>query len=54
MTDEEFRNQAQKMGYNDEFVEDTIESHNNDKFILPYEEELLGMIDNYPHEIANN
>lgn len=54
MTDEEFREEAKKMGYDDEFIEDTIKSHNNDKFVLPYEEELLGAINNYPCEIVNN
>ncbi len=53
MTDEEFKKQAKKMGYSNEFIKDTIENHNNDKFVLPYENELLGAIDNYPCESNN-
>lgn len=48
MTEDEFIKRAKEMGYSDKFIKETIDSHNNDKFVLPYEEELIGIIDNYP------
>lgn len=48
MTESEFRKRAEEMGYSDEFIEETIYHHNNDEFVLPYEDELIGFIDNYP------
>ncbi len=50
MTEKEFIDQAKKMGYSDKFIEETIDRHNRDKFVLPYEKELIGVIDNYPSE----
>lgn len=48
MTEDEFKKRAKAMGYGDEFINDTIYRHKHDKFVLPYEEELIGIIDNYP------
>lgn len=48
MTEDEFIKRAKEMGYGDKFIKETIDGHNNDKFALPYEEELIGTIDNYP------
>ncbi|MCM1168168.1 MAG: hypothetical protein NC401_19460 [Ruminococcus sp.] len=48
MTENEFRESAEKMGYSDEIINDIIHRHNTDKFVLPYEDELIGVIDNYP------
>lgn len=50
MSEEEFIIQAQKMGYSDEFIKETIESHNKDEYVLPYEDFLIGVIDNYPSD----
>lgn len=48
MTEEEFRRRAENMGYGNEIIDDIICRHNNDKFALSYEDELIGVIDNYP------
>lgn len=48
MSEKEFIIQAQKMGYSDEFIKETIENHNNNEYTLPYEDYLTEVIDNYP------
>ena len=49
MTENEFRKRAEEMGYSDEIINEIIYRHNTDEFVLPYEAELIGVIDNYPN-----
>lgn len=48
MSKDEFKIRAQEMGYSDEFINETIEDHEKDKYALPYENYLIGKFDNYP------
>jgi metal-dependent hydrolase (beta-lactamase superfamily II) len=52
MTDDEFRNRAEKAGWEKQDIDDAIYAHNHDEFSLSYETQLesyLGTsIRNYP------